>query len=173
MTEAETYDALEALKLQANQLGIKFGPNIGVETLKEKIQQKLFPDAKAQLYKERKEYVDRNRALVRVSIVDFDPSDVGKQGLIYTFANQVLGKMRYYVPISGQAAKAWHLPRAFVNMLRDIKYTHKQSSNEKSNKVSTREMPKFQIDELEPLTQQQLNDLAAAQRGRLEDAESK
>lgn len=169
MAEAEGYNSIEAIRLQAKQLGIKYGPNTTIESLRNQIQQKLLPEANNDFYKRRKAYVDENKRLVRVSITDFDPDDVGKQGLIYTFANQVLGKMCYYVPISGKPAQSWHLPKAFVNMLKDLKYTHKQQvETNKEARISTREMPKFKIEELKPLTQAELDDLKAAQKGRLE-----
>lgn len=168
----EEYDEFNSLRIQARQLGIKFGPATKIETLRKKIQEVINPDWNKDYIEQKKKYIDQNKALVRVKITDYDPADINQNGIYITFANQVLGKMRYYVPIAGVAAESWHLPRAIVNVLKDMKYTKKQvNANNKKKPISWVNAPKFLIEELPPLTKEELEELAIKQKATLAESD--
>lgn len=160
----EAYNELEALKKQASLLGISYGPNIGVEALREKVKEALSePEQKTTF--DRNAYNKEMTKLVRVRIVSKDPSDRDIKYRTFSFGNQVLGNSSYLIPLVPPASESWHLPQYVVNALRDINYTT-VSYDDKNRRPIIVTAPKYDILELPQLTKEQLAALAYSQKAR-------
>ena len=165
-------DELASLKARADRLGITYSNNIGIETLREKINSKIQPteqestkttsfnDIRKQVYKDAMK-------LIRCKIVCLNPSKQDLNGEIFTVANSVIGKVSVYVPYTSPAADSWHLPNCIVQFLKNKKYTDiRTPSSKNKNQISIKYdlVPEFNIIELTPLTKEELAKLAAAQK---------
>lgn len=161
----EAYNELEALKKQASLLGISYGPNIGVDALREKVKEALAqPEQKTTTF-DRNSYNKEMTKLVRVRIVSKDPSDRDIKYRQFSFGNQVLGNSSYLIPLVPPASESWHLPQYVVNALRDIQFTT-VSYDDKNRRPILVTAPKYDILELPPLTKEELSALAYSQKAR-------
>lgn len=165
-------DELASLKARADRLGISYSNNIGVETLREKINAKIQTNEsetpKANSFSEvRKQVYKDAMKLIRCKIVCLNPSKRDLNGEIFTVANSVIGKVSRYVPYTSPASDSWHLPNCIVQFLKSKKYTDIRTPNSKNKKqiaVKYDLVPEFNIIELPPLTKEELAKLAAAQK---------
>lgn len=104
--------------------------------------------------------------LMRVNIVTKDPSKSSWEGEIFTVGNDVIGSITKYVPYNIE--DGYHLPQIFINMLREKKCTifiNKKGRDGKSIKVA-KTIKAYSIEELPPLTERELKELADDQRAR-------
>lgn len=161
----EAYNELEALKKQASLLGISYGPNIGVDALREKVKEALEVPTQDGVVFDRVAYNKQMTKLVRVRIVDKDPQDRDIKYRMFSFGNQMLGSSSYLIPLVPPASESWHLPQYVVNALRDIKYTS-VTYDDKNRRPIITTAPKYDILELPPLTKEQLSALAYSQKAR-------
>ena len=84
------------------------------------------------------------------------------QGEIFTVSNDVIGTIRKYIAFNTE--DGYHVPKIILDMLKEKKYTAIiQTKGSGGTKTTTRELPAFNIVELEPLTQKELDALAAKQ----------
>lgn len=160
----EAYNELEALKKQASLLGISYGPNIGVDALREKVKEALSESEQPASF-DRNAYNKEMTKLVRVRIVSKDPSDRDIKYRQFSFGNQVLGNSSYLIPLVPPASESWHLPQYVVNALRDIQFTT-VSYDDKNRRPIIVTAPKYDILELPQLTKEQLSALAYSQKAR-------
>lgn len=160
----EAYNELEALKKQASLLGISYGPNIGVDALREKVKEALSESEQPAAF-DRNAYNKEMTKLVRVRIVSKDPSDRDIKYRQFSFGNQVLGNSSYLIPLVPPASESWHLPQYVVNALRDIQFTT-VSYDDKNRRPILVTAPKYDILELPQLTKEQLSALAYSQKAR-------
>lgn len=105
-------------------------------------------------------------ALIRVNISVMNPIMKEWDGEIVTGGNSLIGSIKKYVHFN--TPDGYHVPRVIYNILRDrecqIFYTAK---DDRGNKVRrAKSIKEFAIEVLEPLTQEELNDLAASQAAR-------
>lgn len=160
----EAYNELEALKKQASLLGISYGPNIGVDALREKVREALAQPEQGTAF-DRNAYNKEMTKLVRVRIVSKDPSDRDIKYRQFSFGNQVLGNSSYLIPLVPPASESWHLPQYVVNALRDIQFAT-VSYDDKNRRPIVVIAPKYDILELPQLTKEQLSALAYSQKAR-------
>ena len=160
----EAYNELEALKKQASLLGISYGPNIGVDALREKVNEALVQPEQEPTF-DRNAYNKEMTKLIRVRIVSKDPSDRDIKYQQFSFGNQVLGNSTYLIPLVPPASESWHLPQYVVNALRDIQFTT-VSYDDKNRRPIVVTAPKYDILELPQLTKEQLSALAYSQKAR-------
>lgn len=160
----EAYNELEALKKQASLLGISYGPNIGVDALREKVKEALCEPEQKPAF-DRNAYNKEMTKLIRVRIVSKDPSDRDIKYRLFSFGNQVLGNSSYLIPLVPPASESWHLPQYVVNALRDIQFTT-VSYDDKNRRPILVTAPKYDILELPQLTKEQLSALAYSQKAR-------
>lgn len=160
----EAYNELEALKKQASLLGISYGPNIGVDALREKVKEALSEPEQPATF-DRNAYNKEMTKLIRVRIVSKDPSDRDIKYRLFSFGNQVLGNSSYLIPLVPPASESWHLPQYVVNALRDIQFTT-VSYDDKNRRPILVTAPKYDILELPQLTKEQLSALAYSQKAR-------
>lgn len=181
-----TLNELDVLMKQADQLGVTYRSNIGIETLRAKIAAKLndepeeldddeeeqqaAPKKKAMtkaeiIQAERDRQAKEQMALVRVRIACLNPAKREIKGEIITVANRFVGTVRKFVPFGEATDEGYHLPKILLKELKSRKFnsvTTKKGPNGQMLPVQ-RMVPEFSIEELEPLTQEQINKLAAAQ----------
>lgn len=160
-------DELTVLKARADRLGINYSNNIGVETLKEKIAQATKSSSEPNtITTDRERIYKEAMKLIRCKIIQLNPSKKDLNGEIFTVANDVVGKVSVYVPYTSPASDSWHLPNIIVQFLKSKKYTDirfPKKKNQRQTEIQHVMVPEFNIIELPPLTQEELDKLAAMQ----------
>lgn len=179
---------LDLLKQQARMMGIEFSNNIGVETLRKKIEERTAEDAASSTVQEpepqpeqpvrkkslRDEIYEREMKLVRVRITNMDPMKAKRPGDYFTVANKYLGTVRKFIPYGEQTDNGFHIPHCLYQMLKDRKFAQvqiKKNPDTGHESVTTRMVREFAIELLDPLTPEEIKRLANAQlaSGSLED----
>ena len=157
---------LDILKQQADTLGIKYSPNIGVETLKNKISAVIEAPVEE---KTETQKVDARQALwndamrlVRLEIHNVNPAKSSLKGEFYTIANKIIGKVTKFVPY-GDAGKSYHVPNCIYQLLEEKKYLAFRDDSSAPNGKKTELIPEFNNKVLTPLTQEELEELKKAQ----------
>lgn len=160
----ETKSELELLKEQADSLGIEYKVNASVKTLK-----KLISD----FYKE-DEVVDENELrlnteaealkLVRVIVSPLDPSKRDYQGDIFSAGNAYIPTVTKFIPFNVE----WFVPSIIVNAIKEkqmIKFTATRDG--RGREVREHNLVRaYSVQELPPLTQEELQQLAESQTAR-------
>lgn len=160
----EEKDELTLLKERADLMGIKYHPSIGLEKLKEKVNEVLAPKTEekpktsGQL---RMEKVKEANQLVRIRVTCMDPNRKGWKGDFFTSMNSVYGTIKKYVPFN----VPWHVPTVLV---KQIKRKQRQEFYEVTSKHGmkikrSRMVPMFAVEILPDLTYDELKDLANQQ----------
>lgn len=187
---ANPTDALSMLKQRARLMGIQFSNNIGIEALRERIDQKMDSDKSPEpaqvaapinaLTGEVKAHVkpmteeqqirhDLQRdelKLIRLRISNLDPKKKGLPGEIFTVANEFLGTVKKFVPYGEFTEDGYHVPYIIYRQLQERKFLHIQTTTNKLNgqlMVKSAMVKEFSLEVLPPLTQDELTSLAAAQ----------
>ncbi|QEM41173.1 hypothetical protein HYP85_gp093 [Pseudomonas phage Zuri] len=189
--EEQQVSELDLLKQRATLLGISFSPNIGVETLRERIATKQAELESAQNQESqttqanpligqtaqeaeapvktkslRQHLIDENMKLVRLRITNLDPKKKDLKGEIFTVANEFLGTVRKFVPYGEDTDEGYHVPYCIYKMLDKRKFLEIKTWRNKATgqqEVSQRWVREFSLEVLEPLTEKELATLAAAQ----------
>lgn len=182
--EAPAVDELSLLKERARTLGIPLGGNIGLDALKKKIAAKLAGEkeepeeeveeetaapkrklSKAEAEQAVREKLQKDKmALVRCRIYNLNPSKRDLQGEIITVANKFLGTVRKFIPFGEQTDNGYHIPKVIYEDLVRRQYQHVKTKRVKGNiEVDTRMVPEYNIEVLEPLSAEELKDLAMRQ----------
>lgn len=189
---ATELDELEILKTRARTMGIVFSNNIGVSTLREKIEAKMAettvtsgnqtnplesgagatgasnqvgtePIATPSL----REYLLRTEmALVRVRITNLDPKKKDLPGEIITVANQYIGTVRKYVPFGEVTDNGYHVPQCIFKVLDSRRFLNIRTIRDAKSgriRVETNYAKEFALEVLPQLTNEELNQLAANQ----------
>lgn len=178
-------DQLAILKSRARLMGITFSPNIGVAALKAKIEDKLAegekkpepaevnplgdapidPDVPETPIQIRKRLQKEAMKLVRCRITNLDPKKKDLPGEIITVANEYLGTVRKFVPFGEQTDDGYHLPYCLYKFLLGRKFLNIRILKAPNGTpvVKHEYVREFAIEVLPPLTQQELDKLAAAQ----------
>lgn len=186
LSEEDSALALTELKAKATLLGITFSPNIGLATLKAKVDAIDNPESAdaltpqdTELESEANEdvatlYVNpkveaRNRAtrLVRVAIVCQDENRKQLEGEYFTFRNSLVGKVTKFVPYNCEAAESYFVPACIVNMMRRKKaqFFTKRTING-VNVPTPVSKAAFIVTELPPLTDAEMDAIAKRQAAR-------
>lgn len=107
-------------------------------------------------------------ALVRCQIYNNNPAKNDLHGEIFSVQNKYLGVVRKYIPYGEFTDNGYHVPRILVNMLRTKKYIQTRSikNPDGTERVEHRHAPEFTINELRPLTVDELKQLANMQGAR-------
>lgn len=101
--------------------------------------------------------------LVRVNVACMNPNKRSQEGEIFTVSNSVVGTVKKFVQFNTE--NGWHVPRLILNVLEDRKcQIFVKGKDSKGRGKSTPKLIKeYAIEYLEPLTEQELKDLAAEQ----------
>ena len=192
MSEELQQEELELLKKRATLMGIKFKGNIGLETLRKKIDSKMVDDTPAEELELTEEEADttvaidtakispkmsakeakanrkqasRNKmtALVRIRLSSNDPAHKHHQGYLADVGNSELGRFKKFIPFDTE----WHVPFFVYSNLKDERFF--QSFKEVRNPTTGRKTKKsvvkkqFVVEQLPFLTAEEVKELAAAQ----------
>ncbi len=181
---SEEMTELESLQERANLMGLKFHPRAGVAKLKSLIDaamnggedeeaEETKTDAKLskrqQAEVKRKDLLKESGKLIRVTVSCNDPQFSKRGGVMKEVGNSFV-TFKKFIPFDEE----FHIPKIIVDHLKACTFT---KSNERKNKNTGRKevyyttAKQFVVDTLEPLTEQELKDLAAQQQrsGSLED----
>lgn len=135
---------LDILKKEATEKGIKFHPSIGLDALKEKVQEFEEEQAEAEIaaaansavkpalddtddepevvetsepetpVEKRKRIKAEAMRMRRVRIVCMDPAKKDWEGEIFTVGNRVIGSYKKMVPFNVE----WHVPQIMLNVIK-------------------------------------------------------
>lgn len=185
--EDEKPDELTFLKSRAQMMGISFSNNIGLEALRAKIDAKLngepevkpvvavaqpepavtgAPVVKVKKPKTLRQHIhDENMRLIRIRLTNLDEKDKDLNGQYYTVANEFLGTVTRFIPFQEAADNGWHVPYCLLKFLKAQKFLQIRiiNPNRQNERVETKWVRKFAIEELAPLTPDEMAKLAATQ----------
>jgi hypothetical protein len=100
--------------------------------------------------------------LVRVRITCMNPNKKDWDGEIFTVSNSVVGTLRKYVPFN--AEDGWHIPSMMLDFLRDKQFVQHYVERKNGQEINRHKLVKeFAIEVLEPLTEEELKELAQRQ----------
>jgi len=184
--------ALLELKERADALNVPYHPNIGIEKLQMRIDahlsvmddkrfnttthhnqdsiatsQHVDEDTikRQSLEKKRREQLK----LVRIILNSNDPNRTEWEGEVITCSNDLVGTVKKFIPYGHEAG--WHIPQIMLNTLREKQVQlHSQKVNRKTGvRVhTTRLVPAYSIEVLQPLNSQEL-DLLAKQQSNVDE----
>lgn len=183
-------DELALLKQRAKIMGIAFSNNISLETLKERIRQKMenesvqpsadgaddavepaeiAPVAQTQKTKKqslRQQIYDENMKLIRLRITNLDPKKRELPGEIFTIANEYLGTVRKFIPYGSATDNGYHVPYCIYKALKKRQFLSIATRKVKGSDhtvVEQRLVAEFALEVLPPLTPKEIAQLAASQ----------
>lgn len=160
-------------KEKADLLGIQYANNIPTDKLKQLVQEKLAEPVQQagtrgktyveKLAPEVREMHDKANALVRFRIRVLDPTKANWSGIWVTAGNDNLTAITRAIYFIDQE---WHAERIIINTLKNMKYGYRPQvrrnrfKGDVNDHEKPRFLPMFHIEELPPLTEQELKDLA-------------
>lgn len=163
-------EELALLKERADLMGIKYSNNISIETLKNKINEKLeaseiVKDEQSKKIDIRKKVRDEELKLIRIRLQVMNPAKLAWRGEIFTVANSIIGTVKKFVPYDAEFyTNGYHVPNCIYKMLKEKEYLHISTSNQNGKQqVTTQFVPEFSITVLPPLTKEELEQLAIEQ----------
>ena len=172
---------MEELKIQAKRIGLKVSPNIGLDTLREKVRAALSDELVEAEAEEAAEVLAESKltpaqrraqakadalALVRVKITNLNPFKREWTGEVLCASNDVVGTVKKMIPFGSD--KPYHVPRIILNMMQEkecqifIPFTLPNGDKSRKGKL----IKEYSIEILPPLTQAELASLAAEQAAR-------
>lgn len=180
--ETAEQEERRVLMTRARMMGLSISNNIGLETLRKKIQDKMDgvvdsnenpappPLEDPIVLKEKKvsarQHI-KNEAmkLIRVQITNLDPKKKDLQGEIFTVGNSVIGTVRKFVPYGEVTENGYHIPNIIYNMLKRKKFLNIRTRRGPKGEqiVEQNWAQEFSITVLPPLTEKELKELATAQ----------
>lgn len=176
--ENNTPSEIDSLKERATTMGLSFHPSIGVEKLRDKINAELSKDsddtkesqdtsgedeeggvetANQKRLRKKREASE----MVRIRVTCMNPNKRDYDGDLFMAGNSVIGTFKCFVPFDVE----WHVPKVIYNMIVQRKcqvfVTRKDERNRpvKEGKL----IPEYSVSVLEPLTKEELGDLAQRQ----------
>ena len=158
---------LELLKEQADSLGVVYRPNVSAKILAKLI--KEFEEQEAQddglTVNERiQQTLNEATKLVRVIITPMDSTKRDYQGDVFSAGNAVVPTMTKYVPFGVE----WHVPQIILNIIKEKvmnKFIAKKDERGREYREYL-EAKAYSIQELPPLTREELAELAKSQEMR-------
>lgn len=184
-------DEMTMLKQRATMMGIPFSNNIGIETLRQKIADKMSstsnppsddiseipstdvpslndpanPTPKKETLRQR--LTRENMRLVRLRITNMDPKKKDLPGEIFTVANNFLGTVSKFIPYGEITEDGYHVPYILYKNLKTRKFLNIRTFKDKKNgnviKVEQNWALEFALEVLPPLTKDELARLGTAQ----------
>lgn len=168
-TDLPVADELTALKERAELMGVKFHPSISLEKLREKVNAALAPEAEAANAAPETKKISRLEAqrkaseLVRIRVTCMNPAKKEWEGEIFTVGNATVGTFKKYVPFN--ADEGWHVPRMIFDQLKERQCQVFVTSKDKRGNTTRvgKLIKEFAVEVLDPLTEEELKDLAQRQ----------
>lgn len=152
---------LNNMKAEADELGITYSPNIGLETLRQKII--AFQLAKETIEEhtgisssDRAESIRKDATkLVRIRLTCMNIAKQSRQGDWFMGGNSITGTLRKYVPFN----VPWLVPQLLLNIIEEKEFT--VATNKGNDRKFTKE---FQIEYLPELSVEEIHDLKQQQQ---------
>lgn len=176
--EAEVSER-DILVTRANQLGIKFSPNIGTDTLRERVSAALNDEPAAapaeaegelstqEIHRRIRETQKKEQLkLVRLRITNLNPNKKELMGEIFTVANNHVGIVKKFVPYGEATEDGYHVPYIIYTQLKSRRFLNiKTKRNRQTGQIEVEQnwAPEFALEVLDPLTPEQLRQLANRQ----------
>jgi hypothetical protein len=153
---------LNDLKKQADDLGIKYNPNISAVTLKQRIQDYSNPVEAPAVNPTERIKLEATK-LIRCQITPMDRSKSNYQGEIFATGNSLIPTIKRYVPFGATT----HVEQMLLDVI-DSKemvmfYTEQVNGREVRKAKSVKA---YGVQILPQLTEKELSDLAKAQQAR-------
>lgn len=109
--------------------------------------------------------------LHRVKVHNLDPNEAAVPGAIKTVYNKYLGKVSKYIPFGDENEHGYHVPEVLINSMKQEKYTMRKEiktpgSSFGVKQYKTVQMPRFNIEYLDQLTEDELKNLGNDQKAR-------
>lgn len=105
--------------------------------------------------------------LVRVRITNLNPTKKDLPGEIISVSNRYIGTVRKYIPFGELTDDGYHVPQVLLDELVERKFNQIRRIKDKRTGQETthmRQVREFAIEILDPLTSEELEKLAAAQK---------
>ena len=189
VNEIESNEALELKMLmeRATQLGIPYKGNIGIDTLRDRVANKLEgnkndkytdvdveedgadevaprPETEQEL---RERITAEATRLVRCRIYNLNPGKRDLPGEFATVANRYMGTITKFIPFGEATDNGYHIPNVIYEDLKTRKFQHltekKVPGQPGQTELVRRLVPEYQIEIMEPLTAEELGELAINQ----------
>lgn len=171
-------DELTLLKRRADKLGVTYSNNIGLETLKERVAKAMEgnkePEAEEEVKADSVQSVVELRAekrkeamkLIRIRYTNMNSRKKDVPGEFFTVANGIVGTIKRYIPYGEAAENGWHVENAIYKMMKRRTFTTTVTKrDDKGRPYNTSvERKEFAIEVLDPLTKEELDQLAKDQR---------
>jgi hypothetical protein len=182
-------DELAMLKQRADVMGIKYHPNIKLESLKSKVAAKLEGEADEYGEEEAETITIANKTmalntftpmkretpeqlrdkrkkeclkLVRIRVACMNPIKANMKGDIFSVGNAEIGMIKKFIPFN--AEQGWHVPNIIFQELKNKQFvTHYETKVGNKKIMKTKLVPEYSIEILDPLTPEELKDLANRQ----------
>lgn len=158
---------IDSLKQRLDTMGVKYHPNTGVEKLRTLLNTALSDetpiadsvvsdDEEKPAKPVKKAGRDESMALKRVFVSCHNPSKTAWSGEIFS-----VNGVKKYVAFNQE----WHIPTCIYNYLKEKQFQQFYSEKNKHGKAvrKARLVREFNIEDLEPLTEKQLKELAQRQ----------
>jgi len=109
--------------------------------------------------------------LHRVRITNLDPNDSALPGAIKTVYNKFCGKVSKYIPFGEENELGYHIPEILMNSMREERYPMRKEIKTRGQSFGVKQyktvlMPRFSIEELPPLSKEEVESLAKDQKAR-------
>lgn len=183
-------DELIQLKERADQLGIQYKPNIGIEALRAKVATSLSGDGKPETDEDtmlmsaksnsskvsakpepetvqqfRDRVIKEATALVRCRITCLDPAKAHSKGEVITVGNKYTGAVSKFVSFGEDTDLGYHIPKIIYDELKQRKFNSIRSEKGANGVYHPvqRLVNAFAIEVLDPLTPAELERLARTQ----------
>lgn len=166
-------DEIQEIKSRLDQMGVKYHHNAKVDTLRALLAKSLKGDSvdeesgELSVAQVRANLMADANRLIRCRITCMNPNKRDWTGEIFTAGNSFTGSIKKFVPYNCEHAESYHIPKILLDVMRERKYL--QTRQIKSTSGAIQEsyfVPEFQIVELDPLTEEELAQLASDQRNR-------
>lgn len=181
-TDVQSNEAAElaALKQRATQMGIQFRDNISLEKLRARVNEALEADApeeekedapvtdgKETAGQKRARLYAEQTALIRVVVRPNDQTKANHDGEFHRVSNKIVGTIGRMVSYNNE--NGWHIEKALYDSLKEKKLQRFRIVKDpvtRQESVIPELINQFNIEVLEPLTEEELEQLAQDQRAR-------
>jgi len=178
-------EILDALKAKADLIGVSYSHKIGTAALRKKIKDHIegveedeataTPEPKTMSKAERYASIRQKQmkecmALVRVRITNMNPDKADLGGEIFAVGTKYIGTVKKYIPYGEATDNGYHVPKILLDQMKQREFLSVKSvQNRKTGQmdITQRWVREFAIEELPPLTEKELKDLATQQAAKV------
>lgn len=178
---ASVLSEAEVLRARAKKLGISLVGNPGVQKLKALIAEKMLSTGEdvplddssraTETVAQKRERIRKQALrLVRCRIQCLNPLKKNWPGEILCIANDYIGNVKKFIPYQPPASNAWHIPYCIYKHMKDKKIPQIMTIPNPDPRGLQRTIrrtvwvPEYALQELPPLTKEELSRLADIQR---------